>query len=182
MLSNLTNTYLLQRVFLGKNRLIETTKNLMNDKRLSQYVNEHTMGALDNYAMHEKMKIYIKPLECDLFHSLAVKVVSCSKNNPTSFSFPVKLENGKEGVSKFLKELYTTIHKRTHAPETQSAPVSVKKHTAIEDFIDYVTLVNERINEAKLNKIRAFVDKNSGKRSLKGYLADTFEEMYGSSL
>ncbi len=64
----------LPNVPLGKNGLINVNNNLKNDKRLSEFVNDHTMGALDNYAKHENMQVYITPLENDLFDDLSVSV------------------------------------------------------------------------------------------------------------
>ncbi len=164
------------RVFLARNGSVETTFGLLNDKRLSKYVNPHTMGVLANYAKHENMNICILPLKNDLFDDLAVHVTPHAKGAPAPFSFAVKLEEGREGLNKFLKDLYTTIHNKSHIND-EASQVSRQNHrfTALENFANHVKLI-------KNNTIRDFVNNNSGKKGVKGLLADALEEIYDDIL
>ena len=71
---------------LGKNCRVNTNNILKKDPRLNQFFNNETMGALDNYAEHEKLRIYIKPLENDMFNDVAVSVY---KGYDTKAYFPI---------------------------------------------------------------------------------------------
>lgn len=64
----------LSNIYLGKNGRITTTNVLKKDPRLNQFFNKETMSALDNYAQHENLRIFITPLENDMFNDVAVSV------------------------------------------------------------------------------------------------------------
>ena len=94
---------------LGRNGRIITNNLLKKNVRLHSYVNNDTMGALDNYAEHEKLQIYITPYEDDLFHDLKVSVLKSGSNTTMEKEFPIKIHEGREGVTKFFRELYTKV-------------------------------------------------------------------------
>ena len=94
---------------LGRNGRIITNNLLKKDVRLHSYVNNNTMGALDNYAEHEKLQIYITPYENDLFHDLKVSVFKDGVKADMGKAFPIKIQEGREGVFKFFRELYTKV-------------------------------------------------------------------------
>lgn len=102
---------------------IFTTETLQEDKKLSQYINENTMGALDNYANHEKLHIYITPLENDLFDNVSVGIYGAmdmeSKNHGLRANFAMKTEEGKDGFHKFFKELYTNVVNAVNGAKAQ---------------------------------------------------------------
>lgn len=105
---------------LGRNGRIHTSPLLMEDKKLRQYVNEHTMGALDNYANHENLDVYITPLENDLFDDVKVSVFEQKFASNKEHLFTLKIEEGKEGFCNFLRSLYTNVAdavKNFKAPE-----------------------------------------------------------------
>ena len=90
-------------VYLGKNCRIITNNVLKKDPRLNQFFNNETMGALDNYAHHENLNIYIKPLENDMFNDVAVSVY---KNREEMTRFPMNVAKTKEEVPEFFRELF----------------------------------------------------------------------------
>ncbi len=91
---------------------ISTNQILKKDVKLSSYINKNTMSALDNYAKHENLSIYITPLENDLFEDVSVSVFK--KDGITSCNnFALKIEEGREGVVKFFRELYTRVAQST---------------------------------------------------------------------
>jgi hypothetical protein len=95
---------------LGRN--IMTNAALLKSEKLSKFVNNATMSALDNYAKHENLSIYITPLENDLFEDVSVSVFK--KDGITSCNnFALKIEEGREGVVKFFRELYTRVAQST---------------------------------------------------------------------
>ena len=124
------------------------------------------MGALDNYAAHENMNIYITPLENDLFDDLAVSVYKKNCDITEELKFPVKLPEGKKAVAEFLTGIYTKIDEKFHPkkkPVFLKDPVKVP--TKVEEFVDYVKLVAERINNKKIESIRKFIQKNEDSKS-----------------
>lgn len=151
-------------VGLGKNSRINTNNVLLNDKRLSEFVNEKTMGALDNYAKHENANIYITPLENDLFDDLVISVYDNNKSSQVA-SFPMKLQEGKEALPEFLRSLYTKIDKALH-PKRQAADEKVVKRTGLQDITDYVKVVAARFNDKRIEQLRNFVEKNQNSNSV----------------
>lgn len=134
-------------VSLGKNCRIRTNNLLKKDPRLNQFINEKTMGALDNYAEHENMNIYIAPLENDMFNDL---VVSVFKDNNKEAYFPINVAKTKEEVPLFFRELYSKIHKATHPSASVESKIAPKtKHTKWGDFKMYIENVIDRFNDAR---------------------------------
>lgn len=97
-------------VHLGQNCRIKVPEILQENKKLSRYINNETMGALDNYAKHENLNVFITPLENDLFDDISVGVYSGygSENNISS-RFAMKIQEGKDGFHDFMKDLYTRV-------------------------------------------------------------------------
>lgn len=95
---------------LGRNGRISVPEILQEDKRLSQYINNETMGALDNYAKHENLNLYISPLENDLFDDLSVSVYNgYDSSRQISTQFPMKISEGKNSFHDFMRDLYTRV-------------------------------------------------------------------------
>ena len=137
----------LPNVYLGKNARIITNHILQKDPRLNEFFNNETMGALDNYARHENIKIYITPLENDIFDDIAVTVF---KNNKKKANFPISVAKTKEEVPEFFRNLYKKIQNVTSSStETKFVPKS--KHSKWEDFRMYVENVVDRYNEMRLS-------------------------------
>lgn len=113
-------------VGLGKNCRVMTNNILINNKKLSKFINNNTMGALDNYANQEGLSIYITPLENDLFHDVAVSVY---KEHNTLTKFAMKIDESRAGFHDFIKELYEKI-----APKQNSKPKKLIKPTKFDDF------------------------------------------------
>jgi hypothetical protein len=165
----------LPNIPIGKHSKINTNNILIKDKRLNKYVNDSTMGALDNYANHENMNIYITPLENDLFHDVAVSVY---KEHDTIARFPVKINDGQHALGDFLKELYENI-----AP--QKAVKKLDKSEKPSKSDDIKMFFSEKIDNIKnfrINQIRKFVEKNQDKNGIKRTIADAFEEIYSDEL
>ena len=106
----------ISNVHLGVNGCIITNRSLLNNKRLHSYVDDATMGALDNYAKYNNLEIYIKPLENDLFHDLAVSGYQKGSVN-SSFKFPIKLNEGRHSFSDFITELHQKITNAVSNPK-----------------------------------------------------------------
>ena len=144
----------LPNVYLGKNGRISTTNVLKKDPRLNQFFNNETMGALDNYAEHENLNIYIRPLENDMFNDVAVSVY---KGYDTKAYFPINVAKTKEGVPQFFRDLYTKIHNATHkSAESKFAPEV--KHSKWQDAKIYFENVIERYNEKRFSILDKFND------------------------
>ena len=137
---------------LGKNGNIHTNDLLLKNPRLNQFVNNETMGALDNYAEHENMDIFITPLENDIFNDLKVSVF---KKGHRDIIFPMNIEESKEGVRKFFRELYTKIHNATHTAE-ETKPKPQTKNSKLEDLKMYAENVIERYNDARMSILNKF--------------------------
>ena len=101
---------MIPNVFLGKNGNIMTNPLLRKNKKLSQYINNETMGALDNYAQHEKIIVSIKPLIQDIFDDIGVSVFKKERSS-ISENFAMKIQDEKEGVPIFFRELYNNVHR-----------------------------------------------------------------------
>lgn len=80
---------------------------LTNNSRYSKYINEHTMGALDNWASHEKINVFFTPLQDDLFNDLSVNMYKNGKKSGFIMDLP-KTEM-RTSVTDFLRELYINI-------------------------------------------------------------------------
>lgn len=141
-------------VYLGKNCRIITNNVLKKDPRLNQFFNNETMGALDNYAHHENLNIYIKPLENDMFNDVAVSVY---KNREEMTRFPLNIAKTKEEVPEFFRELYNKIHKAVY-PSAKSFNTPKVKHTKLGDAKMYFENIIERYNDARLSILNKFED------------------------
>ena len=101
---------MIPNINLGKNGHILTNRLLLKNERLCSYVNDSTMGALDSYAKHYDLKIFITPFENDLFHDLEVAVYQKDFDR-SGFKFPIKLNEGRHALSDFITELHQNITK-----------------------------------------------------------------------
>lgn len=144
----------LPNIYLGKNGRVTTTNVLKKDPRLNQFFNNETMGALDNYAEHENLHIYIKPLENDMFNDVAVSVY---KDHETKANFPMNVAKTREDVPQFFRDLYTKIHKAIH-PSEELTPVTKVKHSKWQDAKMYFENVVERYNEKRFSILDKFND------------------------
>jgi len=130
---------------LGPNCKIITNNVLKKDPRLNQFFNNETMSALDNYAKHENLGIYIKPLENDMFNDVAVSVF---KDSETKSTFPMNVAKTKEEVPQFFRELYNKVHKAVY-PDADTIAYNVgitrfKKPTFWDNLKMYVGNVIDR--------------------------------------
>lgn len=132
-------------IALGRKCNVFTNNLLKKNPRLNQFINNETMGALDNYAEHEKIRIYITPLENDVFNDLKVSVY---KNDSGSIHFPISTKESREGVTEFFRELYNNIHKAIHPSEEIKYAPKIK-HTKSDDFKMYVENVKDRFSKLK---------------------------------
>ena len=165
----------LPNVGLGKYCRINTDNVLMKDNRLNKYINNHTMGALDNYAKHENMNIYITPLENDIFHDVRVSVY---REHDTVAKFPLKIIDGKHALHDFLKELYENI-----APQKALKKLDKSdKPTKSDDVKLFLSETFDNIKNFRLNMIRKFVEKHQGNRDPLRMVADAFEDAYYNDL
>ncbi len=139
-------------VHLGKNSRVITNNILKKDPRLNQFFNNETMGALDNYAAHEKMNIYITPLENDMFNDVAVSVY---KNSKEMIRFPYDIAKSKEEVPQFLRDLYNKIHKAVHPSEEPIKTQNVS-HSIWKDAKMYFENVAERYNKTRFSILDKF--------------------------
>lgn len=137
---------------LGRYGKVHTNELLTENPRLNQFVNNTTMSALDNYAKHEDMDIFITPLENDLFNDLKVSVFKKGKKD---VYFPMNVSETKDGARDFFKELYTKIHNATH-PSEETKQVSMVKPSKLEDFKMYVENIADRYNDARLSILNKF--------------------------
>ena len=149
---------------------VHTNGALLKDVRLHSYVNNETMGALDNYAAHENLNIYIMPLENDMFDDLAVSVYKGGKTEAVSH-FPIKIKDGKEGVREFFKELYTKIENvnKTVKPEIPAAELSKQN-----DFMTGIQKLWEKYDNWRIEKVRNFVETTGLNSSVKDILKNIF--------
>jgi len=168
-------------VYLGRNGRIHTNNILKKDVRLHSYVNDETMGALDNYAKHEHLNIYIKPLENDMFDDLSISVFN--NNNETITEFPMKIKDGRDGVREFFKELYTKIDKGVN-PERKPHFIISWGKTPKEERKMYFQNLKDRFHEYKMNKIRNFIDEhtNDDEGSVSKFASDILEELHFNEL
>ena len=165
-------------VILGRNSRIHTNMLLTGDPKYNKLINENTMGALDNYAQHENMDIYITPLENDMFNDLRVSIF---KKGYEDKKFPMDVAKTREETPEFFKELYTKVHKSIH-PNEGTRPVQGIKKSLWNDFKTYAENVADRIHEYKMAKIRKFIMENEYKSGLKRAIADTLEELHYDEL
>lgn len=134
---------------IGKHYNIVTNRLLLKDERLSQYVNNGTMGALDNFAQQEKLRIYITPLENDLFDDLSISVMPKGHNRNKGFCFAMKIPECRHSLGDFLTDLHKRIiegvsEKIGYTPSKQRY---AKKLSAFERFQMWLDNVSDRIYE-----------------------------------
>ncbi len=99
-------------LILGRCTRINVPQTLLANEKISKYVNENTMGALNNYAKHEKLNIYISPLENDLFDDMKVSVFSdyhLSQTKRINSQFPIKIPEGNGSFRDFIRTLYKNV-------------------------------------------------------------------------
>jgi len=159
---------------LGKNCRVNTNNILKKDPRLNQFFNNETMGALDNYAEHENLRIYIEPLGNDMFNDVAVSVY---KDNDTKAYFPMNIAKTKEEVPQFFRDLYTNIHNAIRE-STENKPASLTKPAKFKEVQIYVQNVADRFRDAKIDAIRNFVQKHESGNGIKKVIADILEETH----
>ena len=92
---------------INKMNRIYAPNTLTQNKNYNKYINENTMGALNNWADHENINIYFKPLQQDLFNDLAVHTYKDTKK--ASFVINLPKEEKRSNIADFLKELYTKV-------------------------------------------------------------------------
>lgn len=141
-------------VYLGKNCRIITNNVLKKDPRLNQFFNNETMGALDNYAEHENLRIYIEPLGNDMFNDVAVSVY---KDHDTKAYFPMNVAKTKEEVPQFFRDLYNKVHKAIHPCEESKSTIKTT-HSKWQDAKMYFENVVERYNEKRFSILDKFND------------------------
>lgn len=167
----------LPNIGLGKHCRINTNNILKKDERLNKYINDNTMSALDNYAKHENLNIYITPLENDIFHDVGVSVY---KEHDTVAKFPIKINEGKNGLHDFLKELYEKV-----APKkTPEKLKGTDKPNKSDDIKMFVSEKVDNIKNFRINQIRKFIEKHQNSEDgdpLKS-LANVFENVYYNKL
>ena len=169
---------------LSRNGRVVTNDVTLKDKRLSQYINNETMSVLDNYAKHENMDIYLKSLEGDFFDDLAVGLAFKNKiGNRKFLAFPIKIQEGKDSLPIFLKELYTKVHKYTHPEYNGPKIVHTKKPTALERLRLNYQILSDKFEQYKLERIRSYIKKNQYSSSeLKRFISDVLEHNYYEKL
>ena len=90
-----------------KNYNIFAPATLEKNTKLNKFINKDTVGALNNYAEHENVRIFFKPLENDLFDDIGVSVFKNMNNKGFAMKVP---ENDKHGnFGDFMRELYTNV-------------------------------------------------------------------------
>lgn len=164
----------LPNIPLGKHYRINTNNVLLKDSRLNKYINDRTMGALDNYAHHEGLNIYITPLENDLFHDVAV---SAYKDHETVSKFPVKINDGRHALRDFLKELYENI-----APRQNKKEQSFAKPTNLDNFKMFAAEVVDNVKNFRINQIRKFIENHQKEGDALKDIADVFEDVHYNEL
>lgn len=165
----------LPNIGIGRHNRIMTNNILMKDNRLNKFVNNNTMGALDNYAMHEKMNIYITPLENDLFHDVGVSVY---KEHDTVAKFPLKINDGRNGLRDFLKELYEKVAPKKPAENLKKSDKPQKG----DDVKLFLGGVVDNIKNFRINRIRKFIENHRQEDDTLKTVADAFEDAYYSEL
>ena len=133
-------------ISLGRNCRIKTNNVLKKDPKLSQFFNNETMGALDNYAEHKNLKIYITPLENDMFNDVEISVFK--NHNNKAAKFPINVAKNKEEIPTFFRELYNKIQKITNQNSNGiTDKVIIKKPTFFSDLKMYIENVIDRYND-----------------------------------
>ena len=160
---------------LGRYSHVTTNDVLRKDPKLQRYINKYTMGALDNYAKHENLSICITPLENDLFDDLCVDVIQNKKDS--GIRFTMKIQDGKDGVRDFLKELYTKVENFVNPVKKQEVN-HFKKPTKFKDFKLYVKNVKDRLHEYKVEKMRDFINKHESDKGINKTISDFIEETH----
>ena len=162
----------LPNISLGRHCRVNTNNILTKDNRLNKYINDKTMGALDNYAHREGMKIYITPLENDLFHDVAVSVYKDNNHN-TITKFPVKINDSPHALGDFLKELYNNIAPQKAVKKLDKS----EKPTKIDNMKLFFSEAVDNIKNFRINQIRKFVENHKDSDGLAKTIADVFEDV-----
>lgn len=160
----------LPNVSLGRHCRVNTNNILTKDNRLNKYINDKTMGALDNYAHREGMKIYITPLENDLFHDVGVSVY---KEHNTVAQFPVKINDSPHALGDFLKELYNNIAPQKAVKKLDKS----EKPTKIDNMKLFFSETVDNIKNFRINQIRKFVENHKDSDGLAKTIAEVFEDV-----
>ena len=102
----------LDRMFfpMGYNNNVWAQNKLRANQKLNKIITNDSVGALNNYAEHENLNIFLTPIENDMFDDMEVSVYKKNSfSKPKLSTFAVKLEEGKEGACNFLREIYTKV-------------------------------------------------------------------------
>ncbi len=86
------------------------------------------------------------------------------------------MPEGKKAVAEFLTGIYTKIDEKFH-PKTPSQFLKepVYKPSKVQDAVDYVKTVAQRIDDKRIETIRNFVEKNQNTGGFSGMMADILE-------
>lgn len=102
-------------ISLSKYGRIHTNKDVLSNDKLSKYINDKMMGALDNYANHEDMDIFISTIKPDERYDMNIKMIyKNTKGIRMDNKFGIKSPENDKDITRFFKELYNKIHKISH--------------------------------------------------------------------
>ncbi len=103
-------------ISLSKYGRIHTNKDVLSNDKLSKYINDEMMGALDNYANHEDMDIFISTIKPNDKNDIDIKMIYKNKNGTRMDNkFGIKSPENDKDITRFFRELYKKIHKISHA-------------------------------------------------------------------
>ncbi len=165
----------IQNINLGRN--IFTNNILRKDEKLSRYFNERSMSVLDNYADYEGIKIFITPLENDMFNDVAISVMKENKQK----QFPMNFAENEKDIPVFFRELYNRVHDAIHKSEDLKSAQKTKK-SKLDDMKMYFTNVADRFHNAKMRILKDFVDSNQDAGNPCKVIADIIEEVHYNEL
>jgi len=92
---------------IGKFKRIILRQDILTSERTASLFNNETMGALDNYAKHENLHVYIKSNK--LGDKIRFAIYKGRKIFPKTFIIATK--EAEENFSNFLRVLYTNVEK-----------------------------------------------------------------------
>lgn len=131
---------------MGKHSNISTNLELLHNKNMFRHVNDRTMGALDNYAEHKGLSVYITPShKTEAKDTLDISVYPKKESSKIkNFSFSTKLNNGRHSVVDFLTDLHKTITDGVKQAENKNVN-NIAKPSKLKDFKMWCKNVIDRI-------------------------------------
>lgn len=98
-----------QNLYLPLCSKVHVQESLLAKNQFPKILNRHNLSALNNYAQHEEVSIFIKDLDNDLFHNVGVYLHKSTETTTKQAQFPMVLNEAGKNFAETMKTLYLNV-------------------------------------------------------------------------